>query len=617
MRTGLAGYCVSLSAALLLLCLASAPAGAALTPDGVSAGGAHSCAVAADGTLACWGDDSAGQLDEVPGGEFRSVSAGGGHSCAIRTDGTLACWGDDSLGQLDEIPAGEFRSVSAGGAHTCAITADGALACWGDDSAGQLDEVPGGEFRSVSAGGGHSCAIRTDGTLACWGDDSAGQVSGAPKASGHWLLRWWHWHHHHWRPYWYWEEDEPLHFISVAAGDSHSCAVDDGGALSCWGEGSAGQLDGIPAGAFRSVSAAGEDSCAIRADGALACWGDDSLGQLDEVPAGSFLSASVGGGHICAVGVGGQLACWGDNEQGQVQPSMLDAAPPAGVVGAPYQLQFATTPQAPAAVFSFAGKLPDGLALSATGKLSGTPTKAGSFSFTAIAANGLTADATQEVTVKIAAAPAAPAAAVIAPPAPREGLPPPTAGETVNVAPAGGVIGVKCPADTGFVRLTAPTQIPLTCLIDAGNGTVDLTASKGNEAGTQSANFWGGIFGLAQKAADNYVTELKLAGQLKCEKRKKGKPGKKRSRSRRLLKRGGGGGRRLWGSGKGNYKTVGSYGSATVRGTTWLVVDRCDNSTFFSVREGVVTVRDFVKGSVFALQPGEHYLAKATIPRLK
>ena len=87
------------------------------------------------------------------------MSAGGAHTCAIRVGGALACWGDDSKGQLDGIPAGTFTAVSAGGAHTCAIRVGGALACWGDDSKGQ-DAVRGGEFTTVSAGRGRSTAAR-------------------------------------------------------------------------------------------------------------------------------------------------------------------------------------------------------------------------------------------------------------------------------------------------------------------------------------------------------------------------------------------------------------------------------------------------------------------------
>ena len=86
--------------------------------------------------------------------------------------------------------------------------------------------------------------------------------------------------------------------------------------------------------------------------------------------------------------------------------------------------------------------------------------------------------------------------------------------------------------------------------------------------------------------------------------------------SKRLLGRRGSGGRKLWGSGEGNYKTVGSHGSATVRGTIWLVADRCDGSTLFKVKRGTVVVRDFIKKSSVVLQAGQSYIAKVAIGRL-
>jgi Putative Ig domain/Regulator of chromosome condensation (RCC1) repeat len=534
-----------------------------------------------------------------------TISAGGAHSCAIRTDAALACWGDNSAGQLDEVPEGEFTAVSAGGTHTCAIRTDATLACWGDDSAGQLDEVPGGWFRSVSAGGTHTCAIRVDGDLVCWGDDSAGQLDEVP-GEVHLHLRF---HDHR---FLFWDDSDD--FISVGAGGTHTCAIRDSGDLVCWGDDSAGQLGEVPEGEFRSVSAGGTHTCAIRTDATLACWGDDSAGQLDEVPGGEFGSVSAGGAHSCAAGGDTGFACWGSNASGQVQPWILTTPLPSGVTGTPYTFHFATTPQAPLPVFSLSsGKLPDGLKLDAKGKLSGTPTKAGTFVFTVSASNGITPDAEREVTLKVVDPPAKPAAVQqVASP---EGLPPPTAGVNFNIDPLEGSVRIKCGGGDPFVNLPAPKQIPISCVVDTKHGTAGLTTSKGPGAGAQSAHFWGGIFGVGQNAAQGWVTDLNLTGRLKCEKRKGG--GAARTSSRRVRKRGKGAGRKLWGSGKGNYTTSGNYGSATVRGTTWLVADRCDNSTVFGVQEGVVTVRDFVKGTTLSLYPGQSYVARGAIPRLK
>jgi hypothetical protein len=189
-------------------------------------------------------------------------------------------------------------------------------------------------------------------------------------------------------------------------------------------------------------------------------------------------------------------------------------------------------------------------------------------------------------------------------------LPPPQAGKTFNIEPAGGVVSTRCNGDGDFRKLERPKQVTLDCEIDAEDGTVSITASKGSSGATQTALFWGGLFDIDQETGDNREAVMTLAGQRRCEKR-----GDKMG-SKRLLGRRGSGGRKLWGSGEGNYKTVGSHGSATVRGTIWLVADRCDGSTLFKVKRGTVVVRDFIKKSSVVLNAGQSYIAKVAIGRL-
>ena len=66
----------------------------------------------------------------------------------------------------------------------------------------------------------------------------------------------------------------------------------------------------------------------------------------------------------------------------------------------------------------------------------------------------------------------------------------------------------------------------------------------------------------------------------------------------------------LWGNGKGKFRTSGKYSSATVRGTIWLVQDRCEG-TLTKVVRGTVQVRDVRRKKTITVKAGHSYLARA------
>ena len=67
---------------------------------------------------------------------------------------------------------------------------------------------------------------------------------------------------------------------------------------------------------------------------------------------------------------------------------------------------------------------------------------------------------------------------------------------------------------------------------------------------------------------------------------------------------------KLWGNGKGKFRTSGKYSSATVRGTIWLVEDRCEG-TLTKVTRGTVQVRDLKRKKTVTVKAGHSYLARA------
>jgi hypothetical protein len=108
----------------------------------------------------------------VPAPAFTQVSAGDHHTCALRADATLACWGNNAVGQA-AAPAGTFAQVEAGDNGTCALRTNATLVCWGTAFSG----APAGAFTQVTAGGSYGCALKSDGTLVCWGDNQYAQAT--------------------------------------------------------------------------------------------------------------------------------------------------------------------------------------------------------------------------------------------------------------------------------------------------------------------------------------------------------------------------------------------------------------------------------------------------------
>lgn len=207
------------------------------------------------------------------------LSLGAEHSCALLDDGSVRCWGANDSGQLglgDVDPRGDVpgemgaslaavnlgagvrvKQIAAGGKHTCALLETGAIKCWGLNSSGQLglgDNRPRGT------------------TAASMGSALLAVSLGTGRTA-----------------------------LSVALGESHTCALLDNRQVKCWGLNAGGQL-GL-----------GDN----RARGQLASDMGDALPALDfgaRVP----VAIAVGKSHSCAILRSGQAQCWGTNNAGQL-----------------------------------------------------------------------------------------------------------------------------------------------------------------------------------------------------------------------------------------------------------------------------------------------------------
>ena len=185
-------------------------------------------------------------------------------------------------------------------------------------------------------------------------------------------------------------------------------------------------------------------------------------------------------------------------------------------------------------------------------------------------------------------------------------LPPPVTGKSVNIRRLKGKVCFTPPKTKKCIPLTGPVQIPVGSLIDTTKGRIALISSADDEGAVQSAWFYSGIFKIGQTRGSSPVTELTLAGpKLSCAKaKKKAKRATASAKKKKKPKT-----RRLWGDGKGRFRTNGQFSSATVRGTKWVVIDRCDG-TLTQVKRGSVTVRDKARRKNIIVRAGKQYLAR-------
>ena len=100
-----------------------------------------------------------------------------------------------------------------------------------------------------------------------------------------------------------------------------------------------------------------------------------------------------------------------------VAPTITNGPPPGGTVGSVYSFAYTATGTNPITFAVTSGALPNGLSISASGAITGTPTQAGTFAGVVTASNGTLPNATQAFSIMITA----PVVAVAAVPAPTLG----------------------------------------------------------------------------------------------------------------------------------------------------------------------------------------------------
>ena len=304
-------------------------------PYGVALGLNHTCAIAEDHTLWCWGKNNSGQLGigsnenkNMPTQvgsdiDWVNIAAGHAHTCGIKSNGELLCWGTNGFGQLGNgttsssneptpvfinspfIP-NKWLNVALGMDHTCAKGNDHKIRCWGLGSSGQLGNgrIENSQFPKLVhtsilsghlyAGGSHNCYTDKDKfDLWCWGENGYGQLGDGSETD---------------RPEpveiepveeaWFDIDRDVNGFEGMGLGIAHTCGIDKYRRLWCWGYNQAGQLgdgttenvsrpkyirhESTPPLAWHAISAFMWHTCGKRQNSTVWCWGYNKYGQLGD-----------------------------------------------------------------------------------------------------------------------------------------------------------------------------------------------------------------------------------------------------------------------------------------------------------------------------------------------
>jgi alpha-tubulin suppressor-like RCC1 family protein len=285
----------------------------------ISNGFLTSCALLGNGTVSCLGKNSNGAVGDgtttdrwtpvaVSGlTNVVSLSGGGGyHHCAVLANTTVKCWGENTYGQIGDgtdtrkitpEPVNGLSGVSqvsVGEQHTCALKIDKTVWCWGSNTKGQLAvgvsiqdspmprQIVGlSGVKDVKSGSQHVCIIRSDNQVACWGHPTGitGNRSGTLVTTPTVITN-------------------TADAVSLSVGNEQSCVAKSDGTVWCWGHVFHGEAGWVATGtttARRSsavqitsvsnivqVALSKESACGRRASGDVLCWGEASVGQLGD-----------------------------------------------------------------------------------------------------------------------------------------------------------------------------------------------------------------------------------------------------------------------------------------------------------------------------------------------
>ena len=237
--------------------------------DTVSAGGAHTVGLKANGTVVAVGENGYGQCDVSAWTDIVAVSAGDDHTVGLKSDGTVVAVGSNSSGQCNVSDWTDIVAVSVGGSYTVGLKSDGTVVAVGSNMYGKCDVSDWTDIVAVSAGSLHTVGLKSDGTVVAVGYNWSGQCN----VSG-------------WRD-----------IVAVSAGFNHTVGLKSDGTVVAVGDNDYGQCDVSGWRDIVAVSTGYYHTVGLKSDGTVVAvgWNDD--GQCDVSSWTDIVAVCAGGWH--------------------------------------------------------------------------------------------------------------------------------------------------------------------------------------------------------------------------------------------------------------------------------------------------------------------------------
>ncbi len=305
------------------------------------------------------------------GKNIKKIAVGQYHALALDSEGDVYSWGYGNAGRLGDggtanqtapvkatALAVKAKDIAASASTSAAVGVNGNLYTWGLGTSGQLGDggvvsssvpvqvtVPGG-IKEIQGGSNHFLALNNSGLVYGWGAKT-NYVLGDGVNTGN--------------------NPSPVQIAGltgiskIAAGVSHSLAVDGSGVLYAWGLGTSGQMgegvattrttptnisattnfatSSLAGKTISSIEAGGTSSYAIDSNGVIHSWGANAAGQLGIAPIGTTTAGRkarevvsnatplqgrkisqivAGTTNVISLDEDGSVYSWGGNASGQL-----------------------------------------------------------------------------------------------------------------------------------------------------------------------------------------------------------------------------------------------------------------------------------------------------------